>query len=62
MSTTTDDYLSASNVDSSDLEFYDLSDSEDVPNTSSTNLDSVSRNPLLLKSCVKSTRSVTTCF
>lgn len=28
VSTTTDDYLSAANLDSSDLEFYDLSDEE----------------------------------
>uniref|UniRef100_V5I9V0 Regulator of microtubule dynamics protein 1 n=1 Tax=Anoplophora glabripennis TaxID=217634 RepID=V5I9V0_ANOGL len=41
LSTTTDDYLSGSNVDSSDLEFYDLSDNEDVPNTSSTILEIV---------------------
>lgn len=42
LSGTTDDYLSVSNVDSSDLEFYDLSDNEDMPSTSSTNLEIVS--------------------
>ncbi|KAJ8965745.1 hypothetical protein NQ314_003923 [Rhamnusium bicolor] len=39
ISTTTDDYLSASNLDSSDLEFYDVSDDE--PDTSTSNLDNV---------------------
>ncbi|CAH0549787.1 unnamed protein product [Brassicogethes aeneus] len=39
-SSTNDDYLSASNMDSSDLEFYDVSEDE-LDNNSTVNLDSV---------------------
>lgn len=47
-SSTTDDYLSASNMDSSDMEFYDVSDDE-IDN--SLNLDAVRTYARFLNGC-----------